>query len=81
MELLPDGLIFLGDGCELLGYPTQLMGNGDEPLDELGQEGDGGGFGGMVLASIWVLKSGRSRGLRRRALLAWACCSAMKARG
>ena len=25
MELLPDGLVFLGDGCERLGYPTQLM--------------------------------------------------------
>jgi len=45
VELLPYGLIFLGDGCELLGYPTQLMGNGDEPLDELGEESDGGGFG------------------------------------
>ena len=45
MELLPNGLIFLGDGCELLGYPTQLMGNGDQPLNELGQESDGGGLG------------------------------------
>jgi len=45
VELLPDRLICLGDGCELLGYPTQLMGNGDEPSDKLGQEGDGGGFG------------------------------------
>jgi len=44
VELLPDGVGFLGDGCELLGYPTQLMGNGDEPLDKLGQEGDGGRF-------------------------------------
>ena len=25
MELLPEGFIFLGNGCELLGYPTQLM--------------------------------------------------------
>jgi len=46
VELLPDGLIFLGDGCELLGYSAQLMGNCNEPLDELGQEGDGPGFGG-----------------------------------
>jgi len=46
MELLPDGLIFLGDGCELLGYPTRLMGNGDHPLHERGQEGDSGGFRG-----------------------------------
>ena len=46
MELLPNGLICLGDGCEPLGYPTQLMGNGDNPLDELGQESDGGRFGG-----------------------------------
>jgi len=36
---------------------------------------------GMVLASVSALKSGRSLGLRRRALLAWANCSAMKARG
>ena len=46
MELLPDSLIFLGDGCELLGYPAELMGDSDELLDELRQEGDGGGFGG-----------------------------------
>ena len=46
MELLPNGLIFLADGSELLGYPTQLMGNGDKPLNELGQESDGGRFGG-----------------------------------
>jgi len=45
VELLPDGLIFLRDGCEVLGYPTQLMGNADEPLDVLGEESDGGGFG------------------------------------
>jgi len=44
VELLPDGVVFLGDGCKLLGYTTQLMGNGDEPFDELGQEGDGGRF-------------------------------------
>jgi len=46
VELLPNGLIFLGDGCELLGYPSQLMGDGDKPFDELGQESDGGRFGG-----------------------------------
>jgi len=45
MELVPDGLVFLGDGCELLGHPTLLMGDSDEPFDELGEEGDGGGFG------------------------------------
>jgi len=46
VELLPNGLIFLGDGCELLGYPSQLMGDGDKPFDELGQESDRGRFGG-----------------------------------
>jgi len=45
MELLPDALVFLGDGCKLLGHRTQLMGNSDESLDYLGQEGDGGGCG------------------------------------
>jgi len=35
---------------------------------------------GMVLASLWALKSGRSLGLRQRAILAWANCSARKAR-
>ena len=29
MELLPDGFVFLGDGCERLGYPTQLMRDGN----------------------------------------------------
>jgi len=36
---------------------------------------------GMVLASVSALKSRRSRGLMSRALLAWARCSAMNARG
>jgi len=81
VELLPDCLAFLGDRCELLGYPTQLMGNGDELFDEPRQEGDGGRFGGDGIANVSALKSGRSRELRRRALLAWASCSAMKARG
>jgi len=36
---------------------------------------------GMVPDSVLVLKSERSLGLRRRALLAWASCSAMKAMG
>jgi len=36
---------------------------------------------GMVLASVSALKSGRSLGLRRRALQAGASCSAMKATG
>ena len=25
MELLPEVLVFLGDGCDRLGYPAQLM--------------------------------------------------------
>jgi len=25
MELLPEVLVFLGDGCDGLGYPAQLM--------------------------------------------------------
>jgi len=46
VKLLPNGLIFLGDGYELLGHPTELMGDGDKPFDKLGQEGDGCRFGG-----------------------------------
>jgi len=46
VELLPGGEVFLGKGGKLLGYPTQFMGNGDEPLDELGKESNGGGFSG-----------------------------------
>jgi len=36
---------------------------------------------GMVLDNVSAQKSGRSHGLSRRAVLAWACCAAMKARG
>ena len=45
MELLRDSLVLLGDGCERLGYPTQIMRDDDQPPDQLGQEGDGDGFG------------------------------------
>ena len=44
MELLADGLVLLGNGCEHLGYPTQLMRDGDQPPNVLGKKGDGGGF-------------------------------------
>ena len=81
MELLPNGLIFLGDACELLGYPTQLMRNGDKPLTSWDRRATVVDSAGIVLASVSALKSRWSRGLRRRALLAWASCSAMKANG
>jgi len=41
MKLLPDGFAFLGDGCEYLGYPTQLMRDGNQRPVQLGQKGDG----------------------------------------
>jgi len=46
MELLPEVLVFLGDGCDCLGYPAQLMRDGYEALDELGEENDHDGFDG-----------------------------------
>ena len=60
MELLPDCFVFLGDGWERLGYPTQLMRDGDQPPDELGQEGDHGGFrkegaGQRFRVEIWEI--------------------------
>jgi len=71
MEPLPHGVIFLGDGCKLWGYPTELTGDSDKPLDELGQEGDSGGFGAdgvgqrfsaKVRKALWVAAED-SRGL------------------
>ena len=44
VELLPDGLIFLADGCRLLRYLNQLRGNGVKPFDQRGQEGDSRGL-------------------------------------
>jgi len=40
MELLPEVLVFLGDGCDRLGYPAQLVRDGRQALDELGEEDD-----------------------------------------
>jgi len=40
MELLPEVLAFLGDGCDGLGYPAQLVCDGHQALDELGEEND-----------------------------------------
>jgi len=62
MELLPHALVFLRDGCKLLGHSTQLMGNSDEPLDELGQADDGSGLGGDRVgqcfgAEVWNISS------------------------
>jgi len=38
VELLPEVLVFLGNGCDHLGYPAQLMRAGHQALDELGEE-------------------------------------------
>ena len=46
MELLPVVLVFLGDGCDGLGYPAQLVGDSHQALDELGEENDRDGFDG-----------------------------------
>jgi len=46
MELLPEVLVFLGDGCDRLGYPAQLMRDRHQALDKLGEEDDGYGFDG-----------------------------------
>ena len=46
MELLPEVLVCLGDGCECLGYPAQFMCDGHQALDELGEENDRDGFDG-----------------------------------
>jgi len=45
MELLADDVVLQGDGCEFLGYRAKLVGDGHQPFDELGEEGDGGEFG------------------------------------
>jgi len=66
VELLPDCVAFLGDGCELLGYPTQLMGNGDELLDELRQEGDGGRFGGDGVGQYLGAEVGKVSGVKAK---------------
>ena len=36
MELLPEVFVFLGNGCDGLGYPAQLMRDCHQALDELG---------------------------------------------
>jgi len=46
IELLPEVLVFLGDGCERVGYPAQLMSDSHQALDELGKEDDCDGFDG-----------------------------------
>jgi len=46
MELLPEDLIFLGDGCDRLGYPAHFMCDGHQALDERGEENDRDGFDG-----------------------------------
>jgi len=46
MELFPEVLVFLGDGCDCLGYPAQLMRDGYQALEELGEENDGDGLDG-----------------------------------
>jgi len=46
MELLPEVLVFLGDGCDRLVYPAQLMRGRHQALDELGEENDRDGFDG-----------------------------------
>ena len=46
MELLPEVLVFLGDGCDCLGYPAQFMRDGHQALDELGEENNRDGFNG-----------------------------------
>jgi len=46
MELLPEVLVFLGDGCDRLVYPAQFMRDGHQALDKLGEEDDRDGFDG-----------------------------------
>ena len=54
MELLPQVLVFLGDGCDRLGYPAQLMRNGHQALYELGEENDRDGLDGEgVGLRVW----------------------------
>jgi len=58
MELLPEVLVFLRDGCDRLGYPAQFMRDSHQALDELGEKDDGYGFDGegaglSVWAEVW----------------------------
>lgn len=46
MELLPKVRVFCRHGCEHRSYLTQLMRDGRQSLDELGEEGDDGVRGG-----------------------------------
>ena len=46
MELLPEVLVFLGDGCNRLGYPAQLVRDCHQALDELGEENNRDGLNG-----------------------------------
>jgi len=46
MELLAEVLVFLGDVCDGLVYPAQLMRDGHQALYELGKENDRDGFDG-----------------------------------
>jgi len=46
MDLLTNDLVLLGDGCEHLGYPSQLLRDGDQWFCELGEERDAGRWGG-----------------------------------
>jgi len=55
MELLPEVLVFLGDGCDRLGYPAQLMQDGHQALDEMGEENDRDGlYGEGAGLGIWA---------------------------
>jgi len=58
VELLPEVLVFLGDGCDRPGYPAQLMRDSHQGLDELGEENDRDGFNGegaglRIWAAVW----------------------------
>jgi len=66
-ELLPHGLVLPRDRCELLGYPAQLMGNGNKHFDKLGQEGDSGGFsedglGQRCGTEVWEVSGVEAKG-------------------
>jgi len=55
VELIPEILVFLRDGCQRLGYFPQPMRYGYQALNKLGMEGDYGTFGGECPGQrFWV---------------------------
>ena len=44
MELLPQCFVLLGEGCELLGNPGEDLREGNQPFNEVAEEGEGCGL-------------------------------------